>query len=66
MNDAIAHLPRLKMADELPAAATQKGAISPEQGDRDLRRQIAIINSMTRKERRNPAISSAYQPLRCA
>jgi len=36
------------LMDKLPAAATQKaGAINAEQGDRDLRRQIAIINSMT-------------------
>jgi signal recognition particle subunit SRP54 len=44
------------LMDKLPAAAAQKGAVNPEQGDKDLRRQIAIINSMTRKERRNPGI----------
>src|SRR4030088_1068835 len=45
------------LMDKLPAAAAQKaGAMAADQGDRDLRRQIAIINSMTRKERRNPAI----------
>ena len=34
------------LMDKLPGAATRK-APSPEQGDRELRRQIAIINSMT-------------------
>jgi signal recognition particle subunit SRP54 len=44
------------LLDKLPAAAAQKGAISADQGDRDLRRQIAIINSMTPRERRHPGI----------
>jgi signal recognition particle subunit SRP54 len=53
--------------DKLPAAATQKaGAINAEQGDKDLRRQIAIINSMTRKERRNPAIIDGSRRRRIA
>ncbi|HLY53254.1 MAG TPA: signal recognition particle protein [Steroidobacteraceae bacterium] len=42
------------LMDKLPGAMVKKGAVSPEQGDRDLRRQIAIINSMTPRERRNP------------
>jgi signal recognition particle subunit SRP54 len=42
------------LIDKLPGAVVKKGAVSPEQGDRDLRRQIAIINSMTPGERRNP------------
>jgi signal recognition particle subunit SRP54 len=54
------------LMDKLPAMATQKGAISPEQGDRDLRRQIAIINSMTRKERRNPGIIDGSRRRRIA
>lgn len=44
------------LLDKLPVAAAQKGAVSADQGDRDLRRQIAIINSMTPKERRHPGI----------
>ena len=44
------------LLDKLPVAAAQKGAVSADQGDRDLRRQIAIISSMTPKERRNPGI----------
>ncbi len=54
------------LMDKLPAMATQKGGISPEQGDRDLRRQIAIINSMTRKERRNPGIIDGSRRRRIA
>src|SRR5882672_6553004 len=55
------------LLDKLPAAATQKaGAINAEQGDRDLRRQIAIINSMTRKERRNPGIIDGSRRRRIA
>ena len=44
------------LLDKLPVAAAQKGAVSADQGDRDLRRQIAIINSMTPRERRHPGI----------
>jgi signal recognition particle subunit SRP54 len=54
------------LMDKLPAMATQKGGISAEQGDRDLRRQIAIINSMTRKERRNPGIIDGSRRRRIA
>jgi signal recognition particle subunit SRP54 len=44
------------LLDKLPGAVAQKGAVSADQGDKDLRRQIAIINSMTPKERRHPGI----------
>jgi signal recognition particle subunit SRP54 len=54
------------LMDKLPAMASQKGGISAEQGDRDLRRQIAIINSMTRKERRNPGIIDGSRRRRIA
>jgi signal recognition particle subunit SRP54 len=54
------------LMDKLPAMATQKGGVNPEQGDRDLRRQIAIINSMTRKERRNPGIIDGSRRRRIA
>ena len=54
------------LMDKLPAAATQKGNVNPEQTDRDLRRQIAIINSMTRKERRNPGIIDGSRRRRIA
>ena len=54
------------LMDKLPAMASQKGAVDPEKGDRDLRRQIAIINSMTRKERRNPGIIDGSRRRRIA
>jgi len=54
------------LMDKLPAVAAQKGGVNPEQGDRDLRRQIAIINSMTRKERRNPGIIDGSRRRRIA
>jgi len=55
------------LLDKLPAAAVQKkGAISADQGDRDLRRQIAIINSMTPRERRHPAIIDGSRRRRIA
>src|SRR6201996_8767653 len=51
---------------KLPAAAAHKGAVSADQGDRDLRRQIAIINSMTPRERRNPGIIDGSRRRRIA
>ena len=54
------------LMDKLPQAAMKGGAVAPDQGDRDVRRQIAIINSMTRKERRNPAILDGSRRRRIA
>jgi signal recognition particle subunit SRP54 len=54
------------LIDKLPGAVVKKGAVSPEQGDRDLRRQIAIINSMTPGERRSPAIIDGSRRRRIA
>ena len=54
------------LIDKLPGAMVKKGAVSAEQGDRDLRRQIAIINSMTPRERRNPAIIDGSRRRRIA
>ncbi len=54
------------LLDKLPVAATQKGAVSPDQGDREVRRQIAIINSMTLKERREPGIIDGSRRRRIA
>jgi len=54
------------LLDKLPAAVARKGAVSADQGDRDLRRQIAIINSMTPRERRNPAIIDGSRRRRIA
>jgi signal recognition particle subunit SRP54 len=54
------------LLDKLPGAVARKGAVSAVQGDRDLRRQIAIINSMTPRERRNPAIIDGSRRRRIA
>jgi signal recognition particle subunit SRP54 len=54
------------LLDKLPAAAAQKGGVNADQGDKDLRRQIAIINSMTRKERRTPGIIDGSRRRRIA
>jgi signal recognition particle subunit SRP54 len=54
------------LIDKLPGAALRKGAPSAEQGDKDLRRQIAIINSMTLKERRTPSIIDGSRRRRIA
>jgi len=54
------------LMDKLPQAAMKTGAPAPEQGDKDVRRQIAIINSMTKKERRNPALLDGSRRRRIA
>jgi len=54
------------LIDKLPGAAVKKGAVSADQGDRQVRRQIAIINSMTRRERRNPGIIDGSRRRRIA
>ncbi|HXY96057.1 MAG TPA: signal recognition particle protein [Steroidobacteraceae bacterium] len=54
------------LIDKLPGAVVRKGAVSAEQGDRDLRRQIAIINSMTPGERRSPGIIDGSRRRRIA
>jgi len=58
------------LMDKLPQAAMKAsmkgGAVAPEQGDKDVRRQIAIINSMTKKERRNPALLDGSRRRRIA
>ena len=55
------------LLDKLPLAAAQKrAALSAEQGDRDLRRQIAIINSMTRGSAAHPAIIDGSRRRRIA
>jgi signal recognition particle subunit SRP54 len=40
--------------------------VSPDQGDQQLRRQIAIINSMTPRERRSPSIIDGSRRRRIA
>jgi signal recognition particle subunit SRP54 len=52
--------------DKLPGALAQPGSVSASEGDRDVRRQIAIINSMTPLERRNPALIDGSRRRRIA
>jgi signal recognition particle subunit SRP54 len=54
------------LLDKLPAAAAQKASLAPEKGDRDIRRQIAIINSMTPRERRKPDLIDGSRRRRIA
>ena len=54
------------LMDKLPSAALKGAALPPDQGDKDVRRQIAIINSMTRKERRNPGLLDGSRRRRIA
>jgi signal recognition particle subunit SRP54 len=52
------------LLDKLPSAAAQR--MPAGQGDKEVRRQIAIINSMTRKERREPGIIDGSRRRRIA
>jgi signal recognition particle subunit SRP54 len=54
------------LVDKLPAAALKGGAMPSDQGDREVRRQIAIINSMTKKERRTPGLLDGSRRRRIA
>jgi signal recognition particle subunit SRP54 len=54
------------LLEKLPGVAVRKGTVSATQGDRELSRQIAIINSMTPRERRNPSIIDGSRRRRIA
>ena len=54
------------LLDKLPGAAAQKAALSADAGDQQVRRQIAIINSMTPRERRLPAVIDGSRRRRIA
>jgi signal recognition particle subunit SRP54 len=54
------------LMDKLPGVVTRKAAVSGETGDREVRRQIAIINSMTPRERRHPGIIDGSRRRRIA
>jgi signal recognition particle subunit SRP54 len=54
------------LLDKLPGSIARKGAVSADQGDKELRRQIGIINSMTPRERRNPSIIDGSRRRRIA
>ncbi len=51
--------------DKLPQQVT-RGAAAQVPGDKDVRRQIAIINSMTRRERRQPGLIDGSRRRRIA
>jgi signal recognition particle subunit SRP54 len=53
------------LLEKLPAAAGRRG-VSADQGDREVRRQIAIINSMTQRERRQPGLIDGSRRRRIA
>jgi signal recognition particle subunit SRP54 len=53
------------MMEKLPAQLTRRG-LPPEQADRQLRRQVAIIDSMTVRERRSPALIDGSRRRRIA
>ncbi|MCB1624084.1 MAG: signal recognition particle protein, partial [Pseudomonadales bacterium] len=53
------------LMDKLPQAAT-RGAAPVENGDREVRRQLAIINSMTQRERRQPGLLDGSRRRRIA
>src|SRR6185437_13345628 len=54
------------LMDKLPVAAAAKGGMTADKGDREVRRQIAIINSMTVRERRAPGIIDGSRRRRIA
>jgi signal recognition particle subunit SRP54 len=53
------------LVDKLPSQMT-RGAAVPANGDRDVRRQVAIINSMTPRERRKPDVIDGSRRRRIA
>ena len=54
------------MLDKLPGAASMPKALKEKANDKDLARQIAVINSMTPEERRNPDIIKGSRKQRIA
>jgi signal recognition particle subunit SRP54 len=52
------------LLDKLPGGGQQ--GVAPDQGDRQIRRQIAIIDSMTPRERRQPGIIDGSRRRRIA
>jgi signal recognition particle subunit SRP54 len=53
------------LVDKLPAQMAQR-AVAPEQADRQLRQQIAMIDSMTPRERRSPGLIDGSRRRRIA
>lgn len=53
------------LLEKLPVAAA-RGGVQADKGDREIRRQIAIINSMTPRERRQPGLIDGSRRRRIA
>ncbi len=54
------------LMDKLPGGMAAARNLPPEQADRDLRRQVALIDSMTPRERRRPEIIDGSRRRRIA
>ncbi len=54
------------LMDKLPAGMAPQGGVPPAMGDESMKHQIALINSMTPKERRYPAIIDGSRKRRIA
>jgi signal recognition particle subunit SRP54 len=54
------------LVDKLPTQFTRNAPQNIDQGERELRRQIAIINSMTHRERRRPELIDGSRRRRIA
>ncbi len=54
------------LVDKLPAQMTRGAPANLDQGERELRRQIAMINSMTHRERRKPDVIDGSRRRRIA
>jgi signal recognition particle subunit SRP54 len=52
--------------DKLPTQLAGRAALPPDQAERELRRQMAIIDSMTPRERRSPAVLDGSRRRRIA
>ncbi|HEY3644865.1 MAG TPA: signal recognition particle protein [Gammaproteobacteria bacterium] len=54
------------MLDKLPGGAAMAGKVNPQFGDKELKRQIAIIDSMTARERAKPDLLNGSRRRRIA
>jgi signal recognition particle subunit SRP54 len=54
------------MLDKLPGGAAMAGKVNPQSGDKELKRQIAIIDSMTARERAKPDLLNGSRRRRIA
>ena len=54
------------MLDKLPGGAAMAGKVNPQSGDKELKRQLAIIDSMTARERAKPGLLNGSRRRRIA